>query len=163
MTPEELETYVHTHIPITGAMGVAVESISAESVVLSAPLEPNINHRETVFGGSASAVAILAAWALVMLRLRAEGRSPRLVVRRNTMSYDAPIAGRFTARSFLAPDADWDRFTKMLDRRGTARIDAHAELRFEDAVAGRLDAEFVAIGLRDTRDRSQRPSASRTS
>ena len=61
MTPSELQTYLHQHIPLFQAMQVTVVEASLQQVVLTAPVAPNINHRETVFGGSASAVAILAA------------------------------------------------------------------------------------------------------
>lgn len=146
MNPNELEAYLHGHIPLSQAMAVRVESVLPEGVTLSAPLEPNINHRATVFGGSASALAILAAWALLHTRLRQEGISSRLVIQRNTMSYDAPIDGRFTAVSFLAEAADWPRFVQMLRRKGKARITARAELRYNGIVAGRLEGEFVALG-----------------
>ena len=59
-----LQEYLHGRIPISAAMGVRVLAASPESVVLSAPIEPNVNHRETVFGGSAAAVATLAAWTV---------------------------------------------------------------------------------------------------
>ena len=61
MDTKSLENYLHEHIPLSKAMGVTVRSVSGEAVTLAAPLAPNINHRETVFGGSASALAILAA------------------------------------------------------------------------------------------------------
>ena len=51
-------------------MGVEVIEAAWNGVTLRAPLAPNINHRETVFGGSASAVAILAAWAILYVRLQ---------------------------------------------------------------------------------------------
>ena len=72
-------------------MQVSVVELSLDEVVLGAPLAPNINHRHTVFGGSASALAILAAWSLVHVRLAAEGAAARLVIQRNTMSYDGPM------------------------------------------------------------------------
>ena len=53
MTPSELQTYLHQHIPLSQAMQVTVMEASLQQVVLTAPLVPNINHRETVFGGSA--------------------------------------------------------------------------------------------------------------
>ena len=61
-------------------MQVAVVSAAADAVTLSAPLAPNINHRSTAFGGSVSTLAILSAWSLVNLRLRAEGLRSRLVI-----------------------------------------------------------------------------------
>jgi len=66
VTLGELQDYLHEHIPISSAMGVRVVACDESGVRLTAPLYPNINHRATVFGGSASAVAILAAWTFCM-------------------------------------------------------------------------------------------------
>ncbi len=146
MTPSELQTYLHDHIPLSKAMGVGVVSIVDDAVILSAPLGPNINHRETVFGGSASAVAILACWSLLHLRLTAAGLESRVVIQRNEMAYLAPISGTFTARSYFEADVNWDGFVKMLNRKGRARISIGAVLEFEGQEAGRLTGEFVALG-----------------
>ena len=146
MTTTELQTYLHDHIPLSRAMEVSVTSIADDAVVLRAPLGPNINHRETVFGGSASAVAILACWSLLHLRLTAAGIESRVVIQRNTMDYVAPISGTFTARSYFEADANWDGFLRMLARKGRARISVGAVLEFEGSVAGRLTGEFVALG-----------------
>lgn len=146
MTEAELETYLHDHIPLSRAMAVRVVSISDNKVILGAPLGPNINHRDTVFGGSASAVAILSAWSLLHLRLTAAGQPSRLVIQRNSMDYLAPIAGDFTATATNPPDAVWDSFMRMLTRRGVARITVGAELEYESKITGRLSGEFVAFG-----------------
>jgi len=146
MTPAQLEKYLHDHIPLSAAMQVSVIEVSSDSVVLGAPLEPNINHRHTVFGGSASAVAILAAWSLLHTRLESSGLSSRLVIQRNAMGYELPIAGSFTARSRIsAPDA-WGSFTRMLRRKGRARISVSCALEYAGQTAGRFDGEFVAPG-----------------
>jgi thioesterase domain-containing protein len=146
MQAEELERYLHEHIPLSRAMAVRVVSVGTDAVVLRAPLAPNINHRETVFGGSASAVAILAAWSLLHVRLRGEGIVSRLVIQRNTMEYEQAITGDFTARSSLAQPAHWPQFTRMLARKGKARIEVSSVLERDGHVAGRLMGEFVALG-----------------
>lgn len=146
MTEAELETYLHTHIPLSRAMAVRVISLADEKVVLGAPLGPNINHRDTVFGGSASAVAILSAWSLLHLRLTAAGHPSRVVIQRNSMDYLTPIARNFTAVATLGPDAGWDGFLRMLTRKGVARLTVGAELHYGEKVAGRLSGEFVAFG-----------------
>jgi thioesterase domain-containing protein len=142
----ELERYLHEHIPLSRAMAVAVLSASEATVVLQAPLAPNINQRETVFGGSASALGILAAWSLLHVRLRAEGIASRVVIQRNTMEYERPITGEFTARSLLDEPDRWPRFTRMLARMGRARITVSSVLEHSGRVAGRLSGEFVAFG-----------------
>ena len=93
MTTAEVEAYLHRHIPISAAMAVRVVACDTAGATLAAPLAPNINHRATVFGGSASAVAILAAWTWLHFALRGAGQPARLVIQGNTMEYLAPITG----------------------------------------------------------------------
>ncbi len=145
MTPAELEAYLHAHIPISREMGVRVAACDPAGVTLAAPLAPNINHRATVFGGSASAVAILAAWASLHRAMTLAGRPARLVIQRNRVDYLAPIAGDFTARCEGLPEAKLAAFLRMLARHGRARADLTATLEFEGAVAARFAGEFVAL------------------
>ena len=144
--PAELERYLHEHIPLSKAMAVSVLSVDEFAVALQAPLAPNTNQRDTVFGGSASALAILAAWSLLHVRLRAQGIAGRLVIQRNTMDYERPIPGAFTARSLFEDLEQWRRFTHMLARKGKARITVSAVLEHAGGVVGRLSGEFVALG-----------------
>ena len=145
MSPSELEQYLHEHIPISSAMGVSVLDAASDVVRVQAPLEPNINHRATVFGGSASAVATLAAWSLLHLRVRDAGLDAQLVIQRNAMDYERPIHGTFTAEARLADPERWERFRKTLARRGRARIRVESVLIFAGESAGHLTGEFVAL------------------
>jgi thioesterase domain-containing protein len=145
MPAPDLERYLHEHIPLSRAMQVSVVAVEESSVVLEAPLAPNINHRETVFGGSASALAILAAWSLLHTRLLRVGMASRLVIQRNTMDYELPIAGTFIARSSLESPADWPQFIRMLTRKGKARISVSSVLEHAGHRAGHLVGEFVAL------------------
>jgi thioesterase domain-containing protein len=146
MQPPELAQYIHERIPLSQAIGVSVVSIADDAITLQAPLEPNLNHRQTVFGGSASALAILASWALLHVRLQSEGIADRLVIQRNVMEYQHPILGQFTARSMLERPEGWKEFTTMLARRGKARITVLAVLEHMGRVAGRFSGQFVAFG-----------------
>jgi thioesterase domain-containing protein len=145
MTPAELETYLHKHIPMSGAMQVTVVDLQPDHVILSAPLAPNINHRETVFGGSAAAVATLAAWSLVHTRLTSAGIPSRLVIQRNTMSFKKPITGTFVAQSSISHPEKWELFTRTLKQKGTARVTVTCELVFAGRPAGYFEGDFVAL------------------
>jgi thioesterase domain-containing protein len=146
VTPPELESYLREHIPMSKAMQVTVEEASTDRVVLGAPLAPNINHRETVFGGSASALAILSAWSLLHVRLTATQHTARLVIQRNSMTYERPIVGYFTARAAAPAPQAWQAFLKALARKGRARINVPSTLFYEGHEAGRFEGDFVALG-----------------
>jgi thioesterase domain-containing protein len=146
MTGErDLETYLHRQIPLSAAMQVSVVTASSDEIVLSAPLEPNINHKQTVFGGSASTLGILAAWSIVHVRLLEAGLPCEVVIQSNRMDYDRPIEGSFTARGFIATPSSWPMFFRTLERKGRARIEAESELMCERVMVGRFSGRFVAF------------------
>lgn len=141
-----LRRYLRDHIPLAAAMDIDVRAARADFVTLSAPLAPNINHRDTAFGGSVAALAILAAWSLLHLRLQAAGIAHRLVIQRSTVDYQRPIEGEFTARATLAAPEAWQPFVKQLARRGKARIAAAAAVEYDGAIAAGFGGDFVALG-----------------
>lgn len=145
MSPAELEQYLYTRIPLTRAIEVAVTAITPERVVLSAPLAPNVNHHGTGFGGSASALGILAAWGLLYTRLLSEGVRVRLVIRRNSVEYLRPITGTFTASGTLEAADSWARFLKTLQRKDRAQITASSVLECEGQSVARFTGDFVAL------------------
>lgn len=140
-----LERYLHQFIPISAAMAVRVRAARPEYVELVAPLAPNVNHAETVFGGSAAAVATLSAWALLHLRLEDACSDARLVVRRGCMEYEKPIAGDFEAVCEFSDERAWERFTTTLARRRRARLTLAAYLLHAGHRAASFEGEFVAL------------------
>ena len=145
VSPQWLEQFLHQQIPLSRAMEVSAIEVTEESVQLSAPLAPNLNHRATLFGGSASAVAILAAWSLLHVRLRAAFPTVSIVIQRQSMSYHRPICGAFVARASLAQPAEWPRFLRLLTRRGKARISVASTLDYAGQQAGYFSGDFVAF------------------
>ena len=145
MNAAELADYLHERIPLSRAMAVEVREASPLGVTLYAPLEPNINHRDTVFGGSASAVAILAAWSALFVHMQAAGLAGRIVIRRNTMSYERPIASGFTARAAAPGEAALAALAAAVWRRRPARVHASSVLASEGRRVGALDGEFVVL------------------
>src|SRR5688500_13552165 len=128
--PAALERYLHAQMPISKAMGVRVVEADASGVRLCAPLAPNLNHRQTFFGGSAAALATLAAWALAHQRLLAEaGLDAHLVIQRSSMEYIEPAAAEVEAECRAPRQEDWDRLLRMVKRRGKGRVDLSVELR----------------------------------
>ena len=142
---EELTAYLHEHIPLSRTMGVQIVSASESRVELTALFAPNVNHQSTVFGGSASAVAILAAWTLMHVRLGEAGLDCDLVIQRNSMEYLVPFAKDFEAVSSFEDDAGWERFLKLYRRRGRGRLLIPASLYCEGREVGKLEGAFVAL------------------
>lgn len=145
MDGHDLQTYLNDRIPLSRAMEVRVMAASEEGVGLAAPLAPNINHRDTVFGGSAAAVAMLSAWGLLQLRLEAAGMPSRVVIHRNEMIFERPIVTDFTATATIPHDAAWQRLVAALQRKGRGRVRVRVELECRNERVAFFEGDFVAI------------------
>lgn len=129
-------------------MGVRVEVATPERVLLFAPLGPNINHHQTVFGGSGVVLATLSAWTLLHLRLAHQRIDAQLVIQRSAMEYERPITGDFEAECRFTDAIAWQRFRAMLDRRGRARMTLKAQLLHASNEMGAFVGDFVALTKR---------------
>lgn len=147
MTTEELTRYLHAHIPLTRHMGIVVAECGSGRVVLSAPLGPNVNHRETAFGGSLSSVAILAGWVWLYARLAALDRRQRLVVHESTATFSRPVDRPFEAVCDSPPPEEFDRFLAAFDRRGKARIALESRVLCHGELAVRHTGWYVAVAI----------------
>ncbi len=145
MRPADLEAYLREQIPLAAAMSVRVLEAGPERVCLEAPLEPNLNHRATAFGGSVAALAVLAGWSLVHVRLDAEGRATRTVIQESSVRYDAPVHAAFVAVCDAPPPDAWRRFLRALDRYGKGRIKVEARVQSEGADVGTFAGRYVSL------------------
>jgi len=145
MTAAEMEKYLHAHIPVSSAMGVRVVDAGPSPVVLEAPLGPNLNHRDTAFGGSVSTLAILAGWAHVHFRLRRDGRTVQTVIQRSSVEFLAPAASALRAMCRPADEAAWTRLTRALDRRGRGRVAVRVDVSADGQLVAEFEGSYVAL------------------
>jgi len=146
MTNNELEEYLHNNIPITEAMQVGVVEILPDRVVLSTPLLPNTNHRNTAFGGSVSTLATLSAWSLLRLKMDDKNaKNAHLVIQRNNIEYLHPVAVDFTASATLTDEKKWQRFEKTFTAKGKARISVEAIVEADGKICARFVGDFVVL------------------
>jgi thioesterase domain-containing protein len=144
-----LEAYLREQIPLAAAMDMRVLHADESRVVLRAPLGPNINHRQTFFGGSAASLATLAAWALAHERVRAAaGLDAHIVIQRSSMEYLEPAVAEVDAECRAPPDEEWLRLLRAVRRRGKGRISLGVTLRAQGSVVGSFEGDFVALVAR---------------
>lgn len=141
----KVEIYLHEHIPITRAMGLKVTGYDGQSVRLWAPLEPNLNHRQTAFGGSVSALGILAGWTLLHIKLGESGDRAQLVIQHSETGYMGPVDRDFTATCGMPGTREWARFEQAFQRYGKARIPLESLIEAGGQVLARHKGSYVAV------------------
>jgi thioesterase domain-containing protein len=145
MRRAEVEAYLHRHIPLSLALGVRVREASPLRVALQVPLEPNLNHQSTAFGGSVSALGILAGWTLLHLRLRAEGIQARSVIQKSEARFLLPVRGAFQAVAVAPEDAVWARFLATMERRGRGRVRLATRIEEDGLERAKMVGSYVSF------------------
>jgi len=142
-----LQDTLQTEIPITTAIGLRVDGYDNGCLMLSAPLIPNINHKDTAFAGSINALATLSGWSLLWLLLD-EARLPgKVVIQDSTIQYLHPITSNFAARCCLPGSEQVTRFLTVLQRKGRARIELQAEMREGQTLVVRFTGRYVVQSI----------------
>jgi thioesterase domain-containing protein len=141
-----LEAVLHHDIPLTHDMGVKVLSWHDHQLRLHLPLAPNVNHKSTLFGGSLYCGAVLAGWGWLHLRLKEAGiEDGHIVIQEGQISYPLPVKTDAVAIGDAPDEATWDRFLKMYQRRGRARLvlDTRIVAQDSDESAVTFSGQFV--------------------
>ena len=123
---QKLKDFFVEHLPITQFMELEVDSYDGDQLILQAPMEPNINDKQTAFGGSLYNAAVMACWGLVYLRTQEKGIQCNQVVTGGEVKYKAPVAGTIRAIAQAPDAAEFDRFFADYAETGKARISLDA-------------------------------------
>lgn len=142
---DDVTVYLHKHIPMTSHMGVRVVRFDKTSICLTTPLAPNLNHRESAFGGSIASLAVVAGWTLIHLRLEEHAFRGRLVIQHSTTEFQRPIEDDFETYCSLASPKQWNRFVDTLSRRGKARLTLKSESKVGERTMAVHEGTYVAI------------------
>ena len=131
-----LQDVLHTEIPLTKHIGLTVVEYTDLSLTLTAPLENNINHKCTAFGGSIYSVSVLSGWGLIYLLLKKHNLSGHIVIQESDIKFIKPVNSDITSKCSFLSTQQCDKFINMFKRNGVARIKLTSKIlsNSEDAV-----------------------------
>lgn len=146
MSARGLEAFLHEKIPLTRAMGLRVAESSARRLVLEAPLDRNVNHLGTAFGGSLHTLPTLACYAGLWTLLREAGIDGHVVVKHSEAFYRQPVTGTLRAICERPPAAAAEQFIRELQRHKKARMELTAVVEGTNGKpAVEYSGSFVAV------------------
>lgn len=137
---ETLKQFFLDHLPITQFMGLEVESYDGDTLILTAPLEPNINDKQTAFGGSLYNAAVMACWGMIYLKTQEKNIKCNQVVAEGSMKYIAPINGRIRAICHAPSEEALADFFEVFDLKGRAKITLDSAI-YDDTCVMKIDPE----------------------
>ncbi|HIG40467.1 MAG: YiiD C-terminal domain-containing protein [bacterium] len=137
-----VEAY-HTLIPISQHMGITVDAYDGNSLTIKAPLENNINHQNSAFGGSLFSLAALAGWGIIQLKLSELNLSANTVIAGGDVSYSAPVFEELVCQCRL-PD-EYDTFVDRLKSKGRASITLQSNFMVDASIAMAFSGRYVVL------------------
>jgi len=143
--PLKLSEFFQEHLPLIRSMELSVESYDGETLVLVAPLEPNINDKSTAFGGSLYNIAVMACWGMAFLKTQEYGITCNQVVTNASISYKNPVNGVLRAVCKAPEKTLIENFIEQFKCRGKAKIDLHAQVICGDKVAVEFDGQYAIL------------------
>ncbi len=147
MTPQDLQFKLENEIPITKELGFSVQQLSLEKALCSLPLEPNINHKGTLFGGSQYAGCALACYSLFLYNVRSlKEVTNNIVVSHAEISYKKPAHGDVQIEATWRSAEERHHFLESLRRKGKSRVSLTARVNDrEDLLLTEFHGDFVVI------------------
>lgn len=139
-----LEELFHTKIPITGDMRISVARYDGSTLILEAPLEPNVNDKGTAFGGSLFSLLVLSGWGLLHLKLREAGVNADVMIHRSSATYSLPVTHTIRARCELPDIPEYERFINDVRSRGRGTIQLSACIMSGARTAVEFMGNYVA-------------------
>ena len=137
-----LEATIRRHIPLSEAMGFAIDSLTGNKITVKAPLAPNVNIHGTGFAGSIYSLAVLTGWGLTTHLISESGIAAELVVGKADILYQSPVKGDLNCYCQVG-DAEREQFLKILQDKGKARL--RLQVTVGEPAAAILNGVFFAI------------------
>lgn len=138
----DLQNKIRSAIPISDAMQFSIAELSPHSILVRAPLTPNVNIHGTGFAGSIYSIAVLAGWGLSTHIMNLLGMDGDLVVSKAEIKYHAPVTGPIECRA-VTSEAECREFQDNFNDSGEGRLSLTIEVG--DAPQAVLLGTFYAV------------------
>ena len=101
------QAFLYAEIPMVEYMQLQLHDISPHRLTATAPIGPNINDKQTVFGGSSAALMTICGWSLIKSQLEQAGLTNDVVIHQAKTHWQHAQHDDLNIRVSLADDVDW--------------------------------------------------------
>lgn len=146
MTAKELEKLLTSEIPITKQMGIRDLQITDGKLSLTLPIQPNVNHKQTMFGGSLYSSGAVACYGLFLSGLREHAiTTNNIVISEGQMKYMAPVDQDARIEAQWNSDKERTQFFAALGAKKKARVLMRAQVFIANKLCAEFSGQFVAL------------------
>ncbi|HFC30768.1 MAG TPA: hypothetical protein ENJ44_06980 [Oceanospirillales bacterium] len=143
---QQFTAFLHQSIPLTKHMQLELTAFDSQQLTLSAPLDANINDKGSVFGGSSSALMIIAAWSLIKLNCQKRAIEADVVIHKNSTHWQKALFKDFIITAKFKKQYDFKQIAQSIIRKKHQRISCLIEIADKDGtIYSTMSAKYVII------------------
>jgi len=153
---QKLIDYLKRNVPLTREMDIRAGQQNDVWLELAMPLAPNLNDKQTAFGGSLATLCTLSGWCVCAQLCETQTSGFDIAVIDSHIRYRLPVRqDPICARAYYPERTKISEFTRALEQQGHARlmlhaevlIEGHAAVSFEGRYYARLDSQDKGSGM----------------
>ena len=141
----KLSEFFQAHLPITQFMELDVDSYDGQTLSLKAPLGPNINDKQTAFGGSLYNACVMSCWGFAYLKTLEANIDGNQVVVGGSIKYKRPVDEDFKAVCHTPGDEAIQHFIEGYERHGKGKIELKATVECNGKVAVEFEGTYAVL------------------
>lgn len=142
---QKLTDFLKAHVPATQYMGLEVQHYDGKTLQLSAPLAPNINDKNTAFGGSLYCLCVMSCWGMLYLKTQEKGIACNQVVMQSSINYYAPVDDTIVATCESPDPAVLDDFFNRFTNTGRAKISLQSHIECNGKKAVSFEGQYALL------------------
>ncbi len=117
----DLQNKIQSTIPLSEAMQFEIVELTEKSILVQAPLSPNVNIHGTGFAGSIYSLAVLCGWAMATHIIDLLGIDADLVVSKAEIRYRKPVNGDIECRCEVS-ESEINQLAGEFENKGRSRL-----------------------------------------
>lgn len=126
---QAFQAFLYDHIPAVKYMQLAVQQCTPALLSATAPIAPNINDKNTVFGGSSAALMTICGWSLIKMHLEKHGTHNDVVVHQADSKWIKAQDDDMIIKASVKPDVDWQQLaTQIKSKNRVTKLSVHCQV-----------------------------------
>lgn len=141
------QAFLYAHIPLVQAMQMKLHHISSFELTASAPIKPNINDKQTVFGGSSAALMTISGWMLIKANLEQLGVRNDVVIHKAENQWLKAQHDDLIIRSSIDPQIDWSAMgTRFKHKNRSQKLQVKCQVQSQNLqVCSEMTGQYVIL------------------
>ncbi len=141
------EAFLYAQIPLVKAMQLKLKRVSESTLEATAPIQPNINDKQTVFGGSSAALMTICGWTLIKANLEQLGVDNDVVIYQAKNKWLKAQQDDLIIKASIDTNTDWQALCHQLKHKNRSqKLTINCEvLNQQNQVCSKMLGQYVIL------------------